>query len=287
MIKINENKVVIPLTVVELESFFDSTSLKVIKYFLRKSLVSQPEKLPLQEDIPIQIPKEHIEQWVCQSIGAIPVGAGSYAVDVLSKDKEWGADIKMLSCQVNKNNGQLRNSNSGETSLSQNFGDSESIGGNTLDELFKKNEYGVIWDKWKYIFKKKYLKVNQDFGVTKIYYFFILRANLDFHLCGLKVDLNNLEKTEVNYEKSTNKSVWIKNFIDNNFGNVKVYRSKKRLELRLRPKYWVDNNFVKTFSTDFKHLEVDIRNLVEEKELNSHIDSKMTPILKNLKIDIV
>ena len=286
MIKLDENKVVIPLTVEELGSFFDPTSLKVIKYFLRKSLVSQPEKLPLQEDIPIQIPKEHIEQWVCQSIGAIPVGAGSYAVDVLSKNKEWGADIKMLSCQVNKNNGQLRNSSSGETSLSQNFGDSESIGGNTLDELFKKNEYGVIWDKWKDIFQKKYLKVNQDFGVTKIYYFFILRANLDFHLCGLKVDLNNLEKTEVNYEKSTSKSVWIKNFIDNNFGNVKVYRSKKRLELRLRPKYWVDNHFVKTFSTNFQHLEVDIRNLVEENELDSHIDSKMIPVLKNLKIEI-
>ena len=33
---------------------------------LLKSIFSQPEKLPGQEDLPIHIPKEHIEQWICQ-----------------------------------------------------------------------------------------------------------------------------------------------------------------------------------------------------------------------------
>ena len=285
MIDLDQNKVIVPLNIEELNSIFDSNSLKVINYFLRKSIFSQPEKLPNQSDLPIQIPKEHIEQWICQAIGSIPVGAGSYAVDVISKSKSWGADIKMLSCKVDNETGKLKNSDSGETSLAQKFGDGNFGNGNTLDDLFTKKEYQVIWDKWVEILKNKYEKVNEDFGVSKIYFFFILRAKLDFHLCGMKVDLDKLKNTKVNFERSTNDSVWIKNYIDDNFGHVKVYKAKKRLELRLKPKYWVENNLVKTFNTNFEQFEIDIRELIEKNNIHSHIQNNLFPLLKDFSND--
>lgn len=282
---LDQKKVIVPLNLEELNLIFDSTSFKVINYFLRKSIFSQPEKLPDQDDLPIHIPKEHIEQWICQAIGSIPVGAGSYAVDVISKTKTWGADIKMLSCKVNNETGELKNSDSGETSLAQKFDDGNFGNGNTLDDLFTNKEYQLIWDNWIEILNKKYDKVNKDFGVTKIYFFFILRAKLDFHLCGMKVNLDNLKYTEVNNKRSTNNSVWIKNYIDDELGHVKVYKSKKRLELRLKPKYWVEKNLVKTFNTDFDQIEVDVRELIEKNKINSHIENILFPILNNFSND--
>jgi hypothetical protein len=285
MIGLDQNKVIVPLSLEELSSVFDPISLKVINYFLRKSIFSQPEKLPNQPDLPIHIPKEHIEQWICQSIGSIPVGAGSYAVDVISKSKVWGADIKMLSCKVDSDSGKLKNSDSGETSLAQKFGDDNFGNGNTLDDLFANKEYQVIWNNWMKILKKKYRKVNEDFGVSNIYYFFILRAELDFHLCGMKLLLNNLNHTKVNYERSTNDSVWIKNYIEDRFGHVKVYKAKKRLELRLKPKYWVENNFVITFNTNFNQFEVDIRELILKNKIHLHVEKNLLPLLKEFTND--
>jgi hypothetical protein len=278
MVNIDQNKVIVPLKKNELISFFDNQSLKVINYFLRKSIISQPEKMPGQKDIPIHIPKEHIEQWICQSLGTIPVGAGSYAVDVISKDKTWGADIKMLSCKTDKVTGKLNNSDSGETSLAQKFGDENFGDGNTLDDLFKNKEYKSIWEFWIDILKDKYIKVKEDFGVSEIYFFFVLRAKLDFHLCGMRVNLSNLSNTEVNTKRSTDNSIWIKNYIDDKFGHVKVYKAKKRLELRLKPKYWVENKLVLTFNSNFQQKEIDIRKLIDNKTIDSYIEKNLIPL---------
>jgi hypothetical protein len=284
MIITDQHKVIVPLDKKELQTFFDATSLKVINYFLKKSMVSQPESFKGQSNMPIHIPKEHIEQWVCQAIQkAEPVGAGSYPIDVVAKPY-WGADIKMLSCKIDKKTNKLKNADSGETSLAQKFGDDNFGDGNTLDDLFTKLDYTTIWESWKEILLEKYKVVEKDFGVNNIYFFFVLRANLNFHLCGMKVNLNNLSNTEINYDRSTKSSMWVKNYIHDNFGHVKVYKSKKRLELRLKPKYWVENNLVITFKTEFKAEKENIRQLIEKDELQSYIDKKMKPILNINKI---
>ena len=108
---------------------------------------------------------------------------------------------------------------------------------------------------------------------------------LESHLCGMKVNLDNLKYTEVNNKRSTNDSVWIKNYIDDELGHVKVYKAKKRLELRLKPKCWVENNLVKTFNIDFDQIEVDVRELIEKNKINSHIENNLFPILKNFSND--
>jgi len=259
--------ILVELTKEELKSFF-----------LKKSILSQPEKLEAQSDLPIQIPKEHIEQWVVQSLGVTPVGAGSYPIDVKSDD--WGADVKMLSCEID-DKGYLKNRDSGETSLAQKFGDDNFGDGNSLDELFKNREYDFIWLKWKEILINKYRQVESEHNIKDIYYFLILRAGTKFHLCGLKLDLSKLSDTEININRSTNNSIWIKNFIKDELGHVKIYKAKKRLELRLKPKKWVDNNLVITFDTSFNQINANIREKIESETLEEYIDRVLIPIIKS------
>lgn len=270
--------VLTPLSINELRTFFDDKALKVLIYFLKKSIISQPEKLPSQkDDLPIQIPKEHVEQWIVQALGAQPIGAGSYPVDVITSD--WGADVKMLSCKIDKN-GNIRNRPSGETSLAQKFGDENFGDGNTLDDLFSQGKYEFIWNMWKEILLKKYKKVKDDHNIHDIYYFIVLRAGNIFHLCGLKLNLTNLDSTTINKTNSTNNNIRIDGFIEDAFGYITIYKAKKRLELRLRPKKWVDNKMVLSFNTNFQQISTDIREKIINGELHDYIDDVLIPIIK-------
>lgn len=266
-----------PLTEKELENIFDETGLRVLEICMRKCLFAQPERLLGQPILPIQVPKEHIEQWVVQAIGGMPVGAGSYPVDIIKEceneikiqpfrtsvnkcSSKFGADIKMLSCKVNLN-GELSDTTSGETSLAQKF----TSAGVDLDISFKNREYDKIVSEWSMILGEKLQKVEKEHGVDDIYYIFILRAQDKFHLCATKVDTSKIEEMTANHDKTTDNSVYVDNLIDENFGNAKIYKAKKRLELRLKPKWWVDNGYVKTFDFSwYTAPTVNLRKVVEE-----------------------
>lgn len=274
------NFVLRPLAREELELIFDKEALKVINYFLGKSIICQPEKLPDQvKELPIQIPKEHIEQWIVQALGnVIPAGAGSYPVDIISKD--WGADIKMLSCKVDAN-GQLMNLESGETSLAQKFSDEMIEDYNTLDELFNNRKYDLILMKWRSILHEKYLRVIKEHNIKTIYYFIVLRAKSNFFLCGIEFNIANLENLSVK-DKSTKNSVWINNFINDKLGNIKIYKAKKRLELRLKPREWISANLVIPLSTNFNLSSVNIREKIIKNELNQYIEKHLIPELTKI-----
>lgn len=262
-----------PLSLVKLQSIFDNTAIDVIKFFIKKSVFSQPERIIGQEYLPIQVPKEHIEQWVVQAIGANPVGAGNYGVDVV-KPGEFGADVKMLSCKIDAY-GNISNSDSGETSIAQNFKDT----GNSLDDLFKNKSYNQIVDGWKDIIKNKLQKVKNEQAVDKIYYIFILRAGTTFRLCGMEVNLNEL--SNITPGRASSSSLFIDNFIDSNYGNVKIYKAKKRMELRLRPKYWVDHNMTLNFNLNFSSKEVNVRDLVLNNKLSEYEDKITNSFILN------
>jgi hypothetical protein len=142
--------VIKPLDKASLEKFFDSEAQKVIRFYIAKSLFAQPETLDTQGNLPIHIPKEHIEQWAVQALGVSSVGAGSYPVDVINESGvRWGADIKMLSCKVNE--GELTRAESGETSLSQKF----TGAGNMLDAMFNDKKYHKIIQDFVEIYSNK------------------------------------------------------------------------------------------------------------------------------------
>lgn len=256
-----------PLNLNELREIFDQTALNVLDFCMKKSLLAQPERIVGQQQLPIQVPKEHIEQWVVQAIGAIPVGAGSYPVDIV-KPGEFGADIKMLSCKINAY-GELSDTTSGETSLAQKFTDA----GVNLDIAFANKNYDAIASDWCEILKAKLGRVYVEQGVDTIYYIFILRASTKFYLCATEVNFNEIDKIIANKNKSTATSVFLDNVIDDNFGNAKVYKSKKRLELRLKPKYWVDNNFVIPFDfSNYMTPMINLRDLVENNRVQEYLN---------------
>ena len=119
--------IAVPLDKNELQKFFDNDAEEVITFFIFKAIFSQPDLLPGQESIPIQIPKEHIEQWGVQALGADPIGAGSYPVDLVDELRGYASDIKMLSFSNKTKTGKDSNQMSGETSLAQKFADEEEV----------------------------------------------------------------------------------------------------------------------------------------------------------------
>jgi len=275
------NYVIQQLSKKELLSFFGEHEQLVIKYFIYKSLLSQPELLPKQANLPIQIPKEHIEQWVVQALQATPIGAGSYPIDVYSIEKKWGADIKMISAKMN-NNHLRENVESGETSLAQKFKDT----GSNLDSLFAENKFEVIKDEWLQIYYQKYQKVINALNIKDIYYFFVIRGNLDFYLVGMKIDTTNIANVTVNKESKRLQSVCLNNFIDKDLGTVRIYKAKKRLELRLFPAEWEKrNNYIK-FSCNFIQNKINLFETIKDESSLHEVLSNATKVVLSSQITI-
>ena len=214
--------VINPLEKEELKSFFDDESMAVIKYFIIKSLFAQPEVLPGQASLPVQIPKEHIEQWFTQALNVKPVGAGSYPIDIFNAENHWGADIKMLAVKQDSE-GNITNADSGEASLGQNFRGA----GLKLDGLFYDKQYDEIKDLWLKLYVNKFNAVRAKYPVDKFYYFFILRSGPCFYLTGANVNLDNIDKVEVDLPRcKSGNSVYLSNMISDKLGNAKVYKAK-------------------------------------------------------------
>ncbi len=271
-----------PLSKEELNNFFSEYSLKVIQYFMNTSLFAQPEVYTDKANLPIQIPKEHLEQWFVQSLQVEAVGAGSYPIDIL-KTNEWGADVKMLSCKVDKNDN-LTNGDSGETSLAQKF-----VGtGISLDDMFKHEQYQEIIDGWIPIWKNKLGKVKSDKNIENVYFFFFLRGSKkESYICAFEVDIDNINTDKITQRDENSEikqSVFLKGVIDAKYGNSKIYKAKKRLELRLKPKNLLDDGFLITIPTEIPTKE-DIYKLVQDKDkFDEYIKNKLTKFLDFSKI---
>ena len=266
-----------PLPKEELNNFFSEHSLKVIQYFMNTSLFAQPEVYKSKESLPIQIPKEHLEQWFVQALQVEAVGAGSYPIDVL-KPNEWGADIKMLSCKVDKNDN-LTHGDSGETSLAQKFKGT----GISLDDMFKQEEYQSIIDGWTSIWRDKLLNVRVDKSIEKVYYFFFLRGSKkESYICAFEVNIDSIHTdtiTQRDRNSEIKQSVFLNGVIDEKYGNAKIYKAKKRLELRLRPKNLLEDGFLITIPTEVPSKE-DIYELVQDKEkFDAFIKTKLQRFL--------
>lgn len=217
-----------PLSKMELENFFNPFALKIIDDLLLTAVYFQPPEVDGNQELPIYIPKEHLEQFVVQSLGVDPCGAGSYPVDVIDPIKRYGADVKMLSCKID-HQGNLKKTVSGETSLAQKFEEPN------LDRYFNEKNYEKIKDLWIEILEEKYLKITKK-NINEIYYFFILRGGKSFFLTGCRLNLKLI--SQISLKSGTAKSVFLTGVIEEKFGNAKIYKAKKRLELRLTPSAW-------------------------------------------------
>jgi len=108
-------------------------------------------------------------------------------------------------------------------SIIQNF-----IGGNDLDIYFNKRKGYDATN----IFKNK-LQEKFDCKLKEIYYMIFICNKKNIYLSCIKFNVENIYNMKFAGFTKTCKNILIDNFIDNNIGNVKLYKSKKRLELRL------------------------------------------------------
>ena len=241
----------------ELNEIFDSSAKEVLNYLLQRCVISYPEFLPSQKDTALYLEKKQCEQWIVQALGLKPVGEGSYPIDGINDNK--GYDVSSLALNQSKK-GKM-NSQTGEKSLGQKFSD-ENFGesDDNLDSLFGSGNYDKIINAWKKILKKKWLQAIKDHKLENIYLvnLILYKPEKKLYIFLLKINHKNLE--DVTKEKISDKSFFLKNFIDEKFGNAKIYKSKKRLELRLKPDQFLKNKSFLEFKIESK---VNSKNLRE------------------------
>lgn len=251
----------------DIEKFIDKDAYDVINYLLKKVAFSQPEVKDKSELSGIQITKEFLEDWIAQACDLKKKGAGNYPIDVYA-DKKYGIDVKFLTAKTNKN-GEFLKTHSNETSLSQNF----KLVGVSLDQMFEKKQHDEILSQWVKVLQTKLAKPVKDFQLGELFYFIFLRSGNKIYLSIAKVDYLKLKKLSVN--KATATSIFVDNFIESKYGNVKIYKSKKRMELRLLPHNLQKDD--KLICWDFENFYPDVISLKEiakKGKLKKHIEEQ-------------
>lgn len=214
------------------KSYLDNKSItylkeKISQYYevLEEFLIEQKRTLNLPSDL--------LEFWVAKALNGKVVGKGNTAIDVVATidDRKIGIDVKCMICQKPEKLG-----NTNETSLLQNF---KSCGKN-LDQLFASRDFKNIEIQWKDCLYKKLTNCQKKFKLDEILHFYFISTREKVYIYIFKLDLDISTYNSISIiqprTKKHNVSLHFKNIIDDNFGSVKLYKSKKRLELRLKIK---------------------------------------------------
>ncbi|WP_310602984.1 hypothetical protein [Anaerosporobacter sp.] len=238
--QIFSGKMLIPLSKEELLEIFDAKAIKILNYFITKAAVLMPENNTSQS---INPSSTDVEQWIAQALGTEHVGGGNEPIDIL-KSGHWGADIKFVTWSGGNT--------SNEVSLSQNF---KNAGAN-LDLDFKDSDGETIVEGFKKILRNKLAK---NYGANKIYYFMLIRTKNKVYLCACLVNSKAIDNIEA--DGFSEESLLVKNVIDEKFGETKIYKAKKRLELRLLPSKWINDNMVVEFDIPQINSNIDLRSI--------------------------
>jgi hypothetical protein len=169
------------------------------------------------------------EWWIKKASNGKKIGDGNCPMDVITGS---GKAIDAMCLCIN-------GSMSNEKSIMQNFNKS----GNELDNYFlDKNENGAISlyinD---YINKIKNFSLTNKISLNRLYYAIFISTSENIYLSCFKINIGFIKNIKTDGFTKQSKSIKIRNFIDEKYGNVKLYKSKKRLELRISRN--VLNNF--------------------------------------------
>ena len=142
------------------------------------------------------------------------VGRGNGPIDV--ENDNSGIDVACL-C--------LNGITTNEKSLGQKF---KGDGGNLLDLHFTNKKDALTLDLFVNDLNNKLCKITKD-----IYYFIFISTEKDIYLSILSINPKSLLFVKSRGFSKQAKSIKTTGFINNKYGNVILYKSKKRLELRL------------------------------------------------------
>lgn len=218
------------LTICEIPSSID---LEKLKSYVKKYM--EP-RLEFHDDNPndggLSLEAKYSEWWTARASSGKRVGMGSGGTDVKTSNNE-GIDVMCV--LMNKRI-------SGEKSLVQNFKNS----GSDLDTLFKTKNYETAVKLYMEGFKKKLNIEKEKHDLSDMYIMAYISTKTDISICCFKIDLSVIEA--VKPCKATNVNITINGIIDNKYGTSTLYKSKKRVELRLSIKCLDDPLTVKIYS---------------------------------------
>ena len=200
------------ITVVRGTNLIDLNKLRL---FIKKDFEGIRGDMAKEESANLKIESDVSEYIIAKCIDkGKRVGKGSGPIDV--ENDNIGIDVACLCLNDNTTN---------EKSLGQKF---KGDGGNLLDIHFSNEKHTLALDLYVNEMKNKFSKITKD-----IYYFILLSTKKDIYLSILSINPKSLLFVKSNGFSSQRKSIKTSGFIDNKYGNVILYKSKKRLELRL------------------------------------------------------
>jgi hypothetical protein len=201
--------------ILEPVKFPDFINLEILKEYVKKDINSNTEYFDdLKITYKISDPKK--AEWVLNKSlkkGKL-VGNGSTNVDIISEKN--AIDVSVLTLNGNYTN---------EKSIMQNFSEC-----NDLDSLFVNKDGNKAVD----IFKNKFTnKCKFEDENTKMYYMIFICKDKNIYMSSLLLNSKNISEMKCSSFTKSCKNILIDNFIESKYGNVRLYKSKKRLELRL------------------------------------------------------
>ncbi len=195
----------------------DFVNIKILKEYVKKNINGNKEYFD-DLDITYKISDPKKAEWILsKSIKNSKLfGNGNTNVDIMINNN-IGIDVSVLTLNGNYTN---------EKSIMQNFSNC-----NDLDTLFNTNKGENAVE----IFREKLIEKCsfKDGNKKDVYYMIFICEKKNVFLSCLKLILENISAMSFSKFTKSYKNILIDNFIDEKNGNVKLYKSKKRLELRL------------------------------------------------------
>jgi hypothetical protein len=168
----------------------------------------------------LSIEDEFSEWWITNVSGGQHIGTGSGGMDVKTSKSE-GIDVM---CVI------MNKKQSNEKSLMQNFSDS----GDNLDTLFKEKRLNDAIELYKKNLYSKISETQKEKKLNELYILAFVSVGVEVYIVCFKYNIDRIMSvTSGGFVTKKEKNITTKGFISLKYGNVKLYKSKKRIELRL------------------------------------------------------
>ena len=167
------------------------------------------------------------------------IGGGSCGMDVKTGMSE-GIDAM---CVI------MNKTQSNEKSLMQNFSES----GENLDHLFHERDDTTAVGLFVEGYSKKLEKCKIEKNLTELYILAFISTRTEVHMTCFNINIENLKNVSSGGfvgDKDKCVNIIVNGFINSAYGNVRLYKSKKRMELRLHHAILQHEHTVKIYSME-------------------------------------
>lgn len=229
-------------TVLTLCPLPESLNIDMIKEDITKYMIPREEYYKYKNRSPY-VEDEFSEYFTARASGGYEIGSGHCGMDVKTKYDEG---IDAMCVIMNK---ELSN----EKSVIQNFASS----GSDLDKLFKEKRDNEAVELFMNDYKNKLENVKETKKLKELYILSFISTEADIYIACFNINIENIAYVKsggfVEGKKENYVNILINNFIDSNIGKVTLYKSKKRVELRLKKEVLKNEHVHNIYSMNSSH----------------------------------